>query len=187
MDAKADAKPRNSRDAILDAAEQVVRDKGSHHLTIDAVARESGLSKGGVLYNFPSKQALLEGMVDRAIECHVQRVETTREALKGPNRTLRAMLASRRDFSEKQPVARAYLAATAENPELVDRITPLARERYEQIMAECADGDMALVLWMALEGIVLLDVIGLQLLPDDAVERVERRLIRIAEQLGEKG
>ena len=186
MDGKTDTKPRNSRDAILDAAEQVVRDKGSHHLTIDAVARESGLSKGGVLYNFPSKQALLEGMVDRAIACHTQRVETTREALKGSNRTLRAMLASRRDFVEKQAVARAFLAAMAENPELGEKIMPAARERYDQIVAESTDGDLALVLWMALEGIVLIDAIGLPLLPDEAIDRVERRLVRMAEQLGEK-
>jgi len=58
-DASADTVRPATRDVILDAAERVVSREGSGRLTIDAVVRESGFSKGGVLYNFPSKQALI--------------------------------------------------------------------------------------------------------------------------------
>jgi hypothetical protein len=45
-----------SKDRILDAAERVVLRDGVTHLTLDAVAAETGISKGGLLYHFPSKR-----------------------------------------------------------------------------------------------------------------------------------
>ena len=50
----------NKRAFILEAAAGIVEASGAAHLTIDAVAAAASVSKGGVLYHFPSKQALLE-------------------------------------------------------------------------------------------------------------------------------
>ncbi len=41
---------------------------GVAHLTLDAAAAEAGLSKGGVLYHFPSRDSLVAGMVDKIID-----------------------------------------------------------------------------------------------------------------------
>jgi AcrR family transcriptional regulator len=43
----------------------VVALKGVSNLTLDEVARGAGLSKGGVLYPFPSKEALTAAMIER--------------------------------------------------------------------------------------------------------------------------
>lgn len=53
------------RGALLDAAERVVLREGAGQLTMDAVAAEAGVSKGGVLYAFPSKDALIDAMISR--------------------------------------------------------------------------------------------------------------------------
>ena len=53
---------------MLDAAEVVVVRQGIANLTLDAVAAEAGLSKGGLLHHFPSKDRLIEAMVVRAAE-----------------------------------------------------------------------------------------------------------------------
>ena len=73
----------STSDLILDAAERVVARDGAH-LTIDAVVKESGFSKGGVLYNFPSKVALIEGMIKRMTGRFLARhEEATARALAG--------------------------------------------------------------------------------------------------------
>src|SRR5690348_11094601 len=59
---------RSARERLLDAAERVVAESGATHLTLDAVAKSAGVSKGGLLYHFPSKEALLEGMLARHFE-----------------------------------------------------------------------------------------------------------------------
>ena len=54
-----------ARDRILDAAEQLVATQGASNLTLDAVAQAAGVSKGGLLYHYPNKEALLAAMIER--------------------------------------------------------------------------------------------------------------------------
>ena len=49
----------SARERILEAAERVITEVGAAHLTLDAVAQAAGVSKGGLLYHFPSKESLL--------------------------------------------------------------------------------------------------------------------------------
>jgi AcrR family transcriptional regulator len=62
------ARPHATRDRILDAAEARLLDLGPTGLVLDAVAADAQVSKGGLLYHFPTKQALIEGMTVRMLE-----------------------------------------------------------------------------------------------------------------------
>jgi tetracycline repressor-like protein len=53
-----------ARDRILEAGYAVAGQSGVAAVTLDAVANRAGVSKGGLLYHFPSKEALVSGMVD---------------------------------------------------------------------------------------------------------------------------
>lgn len=58
---------RDTRALLLDAAEAVVAQDGVRALTLDAVAARSGISKGGLLYHFRSKEDLAAAMIERSI------------------------------------------------------------------------------------------------------------------------
>lgn len=58
----------SNRDRVLAAATAVALREGPGAVTIEAVVAESGLSRGGVLYHFPSKAELLQALVDQDIE-----------------------------------------------------------------------------------------------------------------------
>jgi AcrR family transcriptional regulator len=58
---------------ILDAIERVVMKLGVSRLSIDAVAREAGISKTRVVYDFKSKTALLEALIDRQFQRDMER------------------------------------------------------------------------------------------------------------------
>lgn len=60
---RADARP----DEVLDAALTVFADKGFSATKVEDIARHAGISKGLVYLYFPSKEALLEGIVQRAV------------------------------------------------------------------------------------------------------------------------
>jgi AcrR family transcriptional regulator len=60
-------RPSNRR-RVLDAAAKVALRDGPGSVTIEAVVAEAGVSRGGVLYHFPSKDALLQALVDQDIE-----------------------------------------------------------------------------------------------------------------------
>ena len=59
---------KDTRAKLLDAAAAVVRRDGAQALTLDAVAAEAGVSKGGLLYHFKSKRELLDALVERWLD-----------------------------------------------------------------------------------------------------------------------
>ena len=63
----AGGRPHAHLGTILDAAEAVVLRDGMGRLTLDAVAKQAGLSKAGLLHHLPSKDALIRAMVERNV------------------------------------------------------------------------------------------------------------------------
>lgn len=59
--------PEATRAAILDAAQARLLSQGPAGLVLDAVAADAGVSKGGLLYHFPSKEALVAGLTRRML------------------------------------------------------------------------------------------------------------------------
>lgn len=52
----------SNRTKILDAAIRVVQDDGVGAVTFDSVAAEAGLTRGGIMYHFPSRDELLSAL-----------------------------------------------------------------------------------------------------------------------------
>ncbi|TCI60590.1 TetR/AcrR family transcriptional regulator [Exiguobacterium sp. SH0S2] len=54
-----------TKQKLLDAATEIIMEHGVHQLTLEEVAKTAGVSKGGLLYHYPSKEALLTAIVER--------------------------------------------------------------------------------------------------------------------------
>lgn len=80
-------------DEILDAALALFVEKGYAHTSVAEIARKAGVSKGAVYLYFPSKQAVLEGLVERAVSPVAAGALAAADFTSGDIRqTLRAML-----------------------------------------------------------------------------------------------
>jgi AcrR family transcriptional regulator len=77
------ARPSN-RDRVLDAYETLLVEGAGVTVTLDAVAEAAAVSKGGLLYHFPSKEALVDGLCDRLRERADADVVRLRAAPEGP-------------------------------------------------------------------------------------------------------
>ena len=55
--------PTQTKENLLLAATKLIVHHGAAHLTLDAVASESGVSKGGLLHHFPTKDTLLRELL----------------------------------------------------------------------------------------------------------------------------
>ena len=58
----------NARERILDGFEDVLITGGDAQVTLEGVAAHVGLTKGGLLYHFASKQDLLVGLATEWLE-----------------------------------------------------------------------------------------------------------------------
>lgn len=52
----------SNRNKILEAAVQVIHRDGLLGVTFDSVAAEAGVTRGGMMYHFPSREALIEAI-----------------------------------------------------------------------------------------------------------------------------
>ncbi|QCQ16261.1 TetR/AcrR family transcriptional regulator [Microbacterium sp. RG1] len=59
------SRPPRARELVLDAFERLLVTEGERSATMDATARAAGVSKGGLLYHFGSKDALETGLLER--------------------------------------------------------------------------------------------------------------------------
>jgi AcrR family transcriptional regulator len=119
----------DTREMIISAAGKVVLEQGASRMTLAEVAREAGVSKGGLLYHFPSKDALIEGMIAHMVQRLDQRIrkEYEQDDL-GTNqgRWLRAL--TRVNFqSEDLDLSAGLTAAVLLQPDLL----AVNREAYE--------------------------------------------------------
>ncbi|GKY88184.1 TetR/AcrR family transcriptional regulator [Sinisalibacter aestuarii] len=80
-------------DELLDAALALFVEKGYSHTSVAEIARKAGVSKGALYLYFPSKQAVLEGLVRRAVSPIAIRAQEAIDIADADLRaTLRALL-----------------------------------------------------------------------------------------------
>ncbi|HWV78837.1 MAG TPA: TetR/AcrR family transcriptional regulator [Isoptericola sp.] len=72
-----------ARAKVLRAFAELLVESGERSATLDAVAERAGVSKGGLLYHFPSKDALVEGLLDHLAVLTAADVEAMRTAPEG--------------------------------------------------------------------------------------------------------
>lgn len=59
------SRPPRARESVLDAYESLIISDGARGATMDAVAAAAGVSKGGLLYHYASKDALESALLER--------------------------------------------------------------------------------------------------------------------------
>lgn len=170
---------------ILDAAEDLIRRSGARALTIDAVAAEAGLSKGGVLHHYASKDALIRALVARKLRRMKDGIAAHEAALApGPAAPPRAMVAhARQVYGEEEGFPRALLLASAENPEALADYRAFLAERLAQMGAIEGRPGAGAALTFAILGLMLGRTLGFHDLAGAEAERLFDVLARAAEDL----
>ncbi|TWU23015.1 HTH-type transcriptional repressor KstR2 [Novipirellula galeiformis] len=60
---------------ILDAVMQLILAGGLPAVTLSAVCRKAGLSKGGLMHHFPSKESLVDAFLEQAVGDYLNQVQ----------------------------------------------------------------------------------------------------------------
>jgi AcrR family transcriptional regulator len=76
--------PPAARDKVLDAFQRLLIEHGERETTLDAVAKAAGVSKGGLIYHFGSREALIEGLLGRLELEAEQDLQLMNTAAEGP-------------------------------------------------------------------------------------------------------
>jgi AcrR family transcriptional regulator len=146
--------------AVLDAGEAVVARDGVTGLTLDAVANEAGISKASVIYDYKSKQALIEAIVARAFRADEdQHARAEADLAGGDNLAIRGRIRAAAEPPPEafRPVALNLSAALTLDPPLRKQMQESQAATIERIRAESTSPRGAILAYLALEGLKFLE------------------------------
>ncbi|MBD1378911.1 TetR/AcrR family transcriptional regulator [Metabacillus arenae] len=166
-------------EAILSSAAQIIRKEGVARLTLEAVAKHAGVSKGGLLYHFSSKDDLIKAMVTKLMVSFDTGVQARIEADNiETGRSSRAYVEDTFDYlNSDQDVSPGLLAAIATNPELLTIIQQSFAKWQNQIENDGIDPVKATIIRLASDGLWLSDLFGLAPIDENLQKKVKEELI----------
>ncbi len=171
--------PVRTRRALLAAAERVVTALGPA-FSLDAVAREAGVSKGGLLHHFRSRDSLLAALAaewteqfDAAVQRRLDRADDR------PGRVCRAHI--RATFDDAAAAGGPWVhtsvqAALVAVPEVLERARADAERWLADMAADGLHRQRVLLISRTLDGEALADLFG-RTAGDEASRRELRDLL----------
>jgi AcrR family transcriptional regulator len=173
--------PEVTQQRLLDVAGELVTESGVIALTLEAVAKRAGVSKGGLLHHFRSKHALLMAMVQDISDRFMEQV--AEQAGNDPDahgRSARAYVRTVVDEPD-QEIRRwgALSAAFMSDPSLMADWRARLGEQRAADAAEGTDPVGPMIARLAADGLWLADVCGLYGIDEDMRGRIADRLIAL--------
>ena len=178
-------KSEHTRARIRVAAAKVIERDGAGHLTLEKVAAEAGLSKGGLLYHYPSKDALLQGLLAHLLENRAGLVDDLNSAESVSDATLLNSLIDA-DFDlprDERIMAQGLIAASAENPELIAPAQQHVEAVFAQLGLSKTKATSARTIFLASQGLQFLELLGLLSLSTAERNEIRRHLKALTEEL----
>ncbi|WP_175817911.1 TetR/AcrR family transcriptional regulator [Burkholderia diffusa] len=169
-----------SRKKAIDAALGILTRDGVGGLTFDALSRESGISKGGLLHQFRTKQGVLQALLEFQQQQFEQfgRDYLVKEGVSKVEPTLAAQIAIFREATNQpNSVARAVLAAIIESPELLEGRDNTDADKLKTMDKESGDFELSLLRYFAASGIAFNVLLGLTPLTGAMRNRLFARLL----------
>lgn len=178
------ARPRSiDTNDILDAAEATVIEKGPAKLTLEAVAMCAGISKASVIYDYKSKNELIRAVIERRLACEEQRIDDAMNPEDGSRQSLLDALikvAAVRP-AEERCIANNLSAALAQDDELTNLINGYYHRLIAQVEEVKEHPRGALLAFLALEGLKMLEMRGFHEWPPEERERILADIAWLAE------
>ncbi|MEV0336864.1 TetR/AcrR family transcriptional regulator [Nocardia sp. NPDC050717] len=176
----------DTRDRILDALETLLLERGAAQVTLEAVAATAQVSKGGLLYHFKSKDALLAGLVRRLGE----RARTQREDAKAAGTPTAEWYLQTPDITDKADAVelalyRSLLATmrsveasnSAAPDEIQQALDDMLTSWSDDLDAEIDDPVRADTIRLVGDGVYLRALLGLPPIDPERYRRVVGRLL----------
>ncbi len=131
---------RARQQRILDAALRVFSRKGYRDASVDEIAGESGTSKGGVYFHFPSKDVIYLQLLDRTVARLQDKIEEAMAEHDDPiAKADAALLAVLRTFDKHATLARFFMVEALGAGRQFQRRMAETRAEFAAIIREHLD------------------------------------------------
>lgn len=170
----------SARDRVLDAYETLLIEQGPAAATLDGVAAAAGVSKGGLLYHFASKDALVNGLLDRLRDRSAVDADAIRSAPDGA--VAYYVRTSAPGGGAAGGMTRPYLAVlrladgSRTGTAVREALAVVDTDAFAALRAELDDPVVTWLVQLVGDGLYLRTLTGTPLPPDLAVEDLLERM-----------
>ena len=185
---------RNSsqtRETIFKACSQILRREGLTNLTLQAVASEAGISKGGLLYHFENKEVLIESLFEYHNNIFEERLEEL-IAMEGekPGAFLRAYAKASVEQMVDPENASLYASLFAAEEKYASA-HKLMREKYiswqRKIDQSGLDSDWAMLLRFTVDGLWFAEMHRYAPPDPEQRESIMEMILKLTHQINQPG
>lgn len=174
----------STQQRILQAASRIVLKQGVVNLTLEKVAQEAGVSKGGLLYHFPSKEALVEGLIRSLADDFNRYLDSEAgENKQDAGSWLRAYIRVTFALDEQtNNLAAGLLAAATMNPDLLNPLRESFADWQKRIEQDGIDPVMGTIIRLAADGLWLADLLGFAPPAGELRDQVFKALLKLTRE-----
>ena len=172
--------PIETREKLVQAAAQLVVSKGITRVTLEQVALEAGVSKGGLLHHFPTKQALLNGLIEQVGQVFKARLEKymALETSFQPGRLARAYIRASFEYeADELQLTNAIAKVVSEFPELLQELQMDFAQLDQEMQKDGLPAARALVIRLACDGLWFSELIGVSSLQESLRSQMLEELL----------
>lgn len=171
---------KSSRDAILDATERVIARQGLACTTLEAVALEAGVSKGGLFYHFSTKKDMLMQLLER----YGQRFSQLRDQISAdlpdtPARLLKATIMASLDHPAKGAGKVSNLVALLDDVELREKISHMKKRLYLEVASASPCPEKVTLALLVTDGLWVTSMFNEAIIDETFKNRVVAELMSI--------
>ncbi|MDO5082510.1 MAG: TetR family transcriptional regulator [Arachnia propionica] len=173
----------SNRTQLLEAAIRVAEREGLPAVTLESVATEAGLTKGGLLYHFPTRRALLVGVYTHLAELwHADMVAElgSQPEDADPGERLRAYIQVSSQAMSKAELV--YLADAGDDPDLTEDWKRVSDRWILPIEEAAATHPGVAVACLAADGLWVHDALSGRQLPQEVRDRLVARILALLDQ-----
>ena len=155
---------RNRLNRVVKTSKLQFIDSGLLAALLDLTAQEAGVSKGALLYHFPSKQALIKGMIQYYLERFTAEFNATAQegSPDSAGRWTRAYLKTTYEGNQRNPrMSSGLLAAVATDPALLSPMQQTFAEWVKLLEQDGIDPITAQIVRLAVDGLWMVELFGL--------------------------
>lgn len=180
------SEPEQMRRRLLEATGRVVLKQGVAGLTLEAVAQAAGVSKGGLLHHYPSKDALIRGLCAHLIDDFDAEIERALDPAEPPGtagRYTRAYIRASFATDERQQDLGTLLGLiVSANPELLAMAQVSFARARARIAGDGLDPVRGLLVQMATDGVIFYELLGVQTVPSEQYSQLFEELMRLTRE-----
>jgi len=173
------AKATEKKQLILDTTKIFILEYGLNDLTLERIAANANISKGGLLYHFPNKLALMEGLTEKVFSDFIQEVHLEVEQDTEPyGKWSRALIiVSEKDLKQNAELNVGILSSSILDETNVSSVL----QQFQQLFAKLDDDHLpattATIIRLTLDGLYYNQIFNIAPVEKKQMDKVIENLL----------